>query len=129
MLLNELGADPNFKDNDGYTPLMIAAYEGHFSVVETLLAAGVDVNITADDDEATALHTAAQRGFDGIVDALLKQEADKNALDKLGGTPLMGAAFNGRLPVVKTLLTARAGVNITDPNGRSALHQATMEGH
>lgn len=85
-LLDKLGADKNFKDRLGCTPLIRAADNGHLSVVETLLAAGVDVN-TTDPCGSTALHGAAQKGYDGIVGALLKTGAEKDARDDTGGTP------------------------------------------
>lgn len=63
------------------------------------------------------------------MDALLKKGADKDALDHSGGTPLVEAAYHGRLPVVKTLLAKHAGVNIADAEGSATLHGAAQEGH
>lgn len=38
------GAEVNARDNDGATPLFVAAREGHKEVVELLLANGAEVN-------------------------------------------------------------------------------------
>lgn len=106
---------------------MVAAYFGQLPVLKTLLAAGVDVNIT-DLDGTAALHGAAQEGHGGVVDALLDKGAENDALDNNGVTPLMLAALKGRLLVVKTLLAVRADVNNSDPDGYTALHGAAREG-
>ena len=39
------GADPNSRNSDGYTPLMLASINGHFEVVKTLLKSGADKSI------------------------------------------------------------------------------------
>ena len=38
------GQDVNMKDADGRSPLLVAAMEGHKTIVEILLAKGADVN-------------------------------------------------------------------------------------
>ena len=38
------GTDVNAKDEDGYTPLHVAAWEGHKEIAELLIAKGADVN-------------------------------------------------------------------------------------
>lgn len=52
---------------------------------------------------------------------LLDENADVNAPDKLGFTPLMKAAFNGNLPLVKRLLARGAKVDIGLDRGITAL--------
>lgn len=107
VLLNNLGADKNFKDKDGDTPLMNAALHDHLPVVETLLNAGADVNISNNLGN-TALHFAASGGFAGVACALLDAGANFNTTDQHGLTPLRVAIAHGHLLVVKTLLDAGA---------------------
>src|SRR5207248_3324290 len=38
------GADPNYPDAEGWTPLMVAAASGHLSLVETLVSYGAKIN-------------------------------------------------------------------------------------
>jgi len=84
-ILNELianGADPDAKNLDGITPLMIAADMGHVSIVEALLEAGADKYIESEDIESegyTALDMAKDGEHSEIVRILEEAEA-QNAL-------------------------------------------------
>jgi hypothetical protein len=65
------------------------------------MAAGLDVNQTNTRGE-NALHGAALRGADTIVQFLIDQKMDVNALSKQGYTPLdvaMGKTIVQQLPV------------------------------
>jgi ankyrin repeat protein len=44
ILLNELNADPNQPERDGWSPLMFAANSGNVDMVTLLLRAGADAN-------------------------------------------------------------------------------------
>jgi ankyrin repeat protein len=45
--LIDAGADVNAQTNDGFTPLMVAAFQGHKDIVQLLVREGADVNATA----------------------------------------------------------------------------------
>ncbi|XP_059218769.1 ankyrin repeat and sterile alpha motif domain-containing protein 1B isoform X3 [Stomoxys calcitrans] len=66
--------------------LHLAARNGHKKVVETLLAAGVDVNILT--NAGSALHEAALCGKKSVVCALLRSGIDPYAVDGNGRTAL-----------------------------------------
>ncbi len=55
------GADVNDRNDNGATPLMLAAMRGNKESVELLAAKGADVNVKANKGE-TALHLAAISG-------------------------------------------------------------------
>ena len=44
----------NARDKDGHTPLMLASWENHYTLIELLVKAGADVNVT-DKDGDTAI--------------------------------------------------------------------------
>ena len=74
-------------DKRGVTPLMLAAGAGHLEVLESLLAAGCDIKLKAQDG-GTALHRAAGQGYIKIVERLLEAGCDPNQVDLKGKTPL-----------------------------------------
>ncbi len=70
-----------------YSPLLLAARQGHTEMVTILLDAGAKVNAKCDDAE-TPLHGAAYLGQTEVVKILLKAKAEVNAASKDGKTPL-----------------------------------------
>ena len=46
--LIKAGADVNARDENGYTPLLFAAFWGYTEIVEKLIKAGADVNGKSD---------------------------------------------------------------------------------
>ena len=106
------GADPKISTKFGITPLMAAAGLGSkeedttgrkkteteaIASIKLCLDAGVDVN-AADGRGDTALHGAAQKGWDQVVQFLVDHGAKLDAKDQKGHTPLdaaMGLMGNG----------------------------------
>jgi ankyrin repeat protein len=102
MLLDK-GANPGLAIKNGGTPLMLAAGGGParsqeeevvdkagradpIEVTTMILDAGADIN-AANDQQSTALHLAAQRGNDKIVQYLISRGARTDIKNKLGKTP------------------------------------------
>lgn len=121
-LLVEVGADPLLPNEDGTTPLMVAAGVGIWAVGESpgtnaealdavkyALELGGDVT-TIDDNGDTALHGAIIRGWEPLVRFLLDQGADLDAVNEKGWTPLRiakGVFYSNtgkRWPEIETLL-------------------------
>ena len=100
-VLVELGADPTIPNEDGTTLLMVASGVGIHSpgedpgteeealaCVELALELGGDPN-TMDDIGETALHGAAYRGANSIVELLIANGADTFDVENASGwTPL-----------------------------------------
>ena len=95
-LLMEHGGNPNLALNDGSTPLMMMAGLGarggfdeevRLGAIRTFWIAGaaVDPTLTASGD--TALHIAAQRGAERIVDFLVAAGASLHRENNDGQTP------------------------------------------
>ena len=72
QLLATPGIDVNLVDNDGWTPLLWAACEGHEGIVGQLLAVpGINVNVVDDDDDGwTPLSIAQEYGHEGVIQLL-----------------------------------------------------------
>jgi hypothetical protein len=76
---------PNFRTPDGLTPLMVAAWAGMATVVETLCTEGADVNLRSpfqrEDGTGgyTALHYAVVANSSHCVEVLLAHGADPSA--------------------------------------------------
>jgi ankyrin repeat protein len=98
-LLVANGADPNIRNNDDNTPLIVAAglarIEGESSIpeahareaVELLLSLGSDIQ-AVNKTGNMALHAAAMAGLDRVVEDLVRHGAPINARNKDGATPL-----------------------------------------
>ena len=67
--------DPNTRNGNGRTALIIAAREGNNEYVRLLTAYGVDVNIT-DNLGYSALYYASEQGYNEIVEILLEAGAE-----------------------------------------------------
>lgn len=72
------GANPNEKDNAGWTPLHEACHHGHKVIVEILLDGGALIDIPACDNE-TPLHDAVSKGKIDIITLLVSRGANINA--------------------------------------------------
>ncbi|MBI2677057.1 MAG: ankyrin repeat domain-containing protein [Candidatus Yanofskybacteria bacterium] len=99
----EEGVDPNIKRlTDGYTPLLLAAWDGLLDNVRVLVEAGADINAVSNEG-GSALMLAAQRGWREIVEYLLSRGADKTLVDLEGYTALGAAQTMGHLEIVKLI--------------------------
>jgi ankyrin repeat protein len=112
-LLLAKGANPKLTTRDGTTALLFAAGVGYrdkntrgteaeaVEAVKVAMDAGLDLN-TENTKGENALHGAASRGADLIVQFLVDHGAKINAKSKQGYTPVdfaLGKAVVGQLPV------------------------------
>lgn len=121
MLAN--GQSPNAFDLEGRPAILLAAWQNHIEIVETLVESKVRVD-DKDKTGGTALIAAAERGFDRVVELLIKGKANVNLDNRQGLTPLIAAAKNGHLRVVQLLVKAGARLEQQDFTGRTALEWA-----
>ncbi len=131
--IDELGAK-------GHTALMVAAYYGHRSVVNALLAAGADPNLLSDDNGLgagmTALMLAAGSFFASnrqqIAKLLIAGGADVNQRGVGGKTAIFYAALagSGYQDCVEILIAAGADLDIHNDRGHTVLTSvATAENY
>lgn len=112
----------------GWTPLMVACFNGNEAIAETLLQRGADPHLT-DRNGYAPLHWAAFNGFARVTRALLGRRVAVAVTNHHGWTPLMQAAARGHLEVVRLLLEAGARAGHADLEGWTALHKAVANRH
>lgn len=97
-ILIELGANIEaFQEFcDGETPFLKAVKGGHLQTVKYLLSKGCRTSVSSLDG-AGALHWAARRGYEDIIECL-KDICLIERTDNDGKTPLIAACENGKLP-------------------------------
>lgn len=104
------------------------AMDGDVKRVKMLLAKGHDPNVQ-DSSGYTPLHYATRHGHSSVAVVLLEHGANVDATTpSVKSTPLHRAAAQGHIETVKTLLHHRANANLTDADGRTALHRSIL-GH
>jgi ankyrin repeat protein len=123
----------------GQTALMFAAYYGQDRVIETLIDAGVNLDLMSDaisDEEGrlgigmTALMHAVNSVManrDRTIQLLIDRGANIDLQGAYGKTALM---FNNNYrPALKVLIKAGANLDLRDNEGNTALMLATAAGH
>ncbi|GFS99414.1 hypothetical protein NPIL_346171 [Nephila pilipes] len=126
----------------GMTPLQLAAEKNNFSCVQLLMlikelfnavkhnnlseiekciSEGVILNVKSTDN-VTPLHYACWKGYQDIVNILLKNKADPNAIGKDGSSPLHYAAKFNHFAIVKLLLLYGGIYNASSNNQKSPLN-------
>jgi uncharacterized protein len=130
--LLDRGADVNFQDSGGFTPLMEASRKGNMETVRLLIARGADARRTSENKSWkgwTALHAVSdtssssmddekEKVFVEVARLLLEKGGDINARSLYvnqdqGGlwTPLLVASHNSRWAVARFLIERGADVN------------------
>ncbi len=93
-----------------------------------LLANGVDTENCPGEEERTALHGAVWANQTIIVRTLLYADANVDAADATGTTPLMFAVRRGNVDITKQLLQAKADVTVRTLEKDTALHYTAQYG-
>jgi ankyrin repeat protein len=144
-LLIAAGADPNAASVQSEPVLMSATRSGNIEAVRCLLGHGANVNAREAWQGETALMWAAGGNHAAILKLLLEHGADINArsgvpdfprkqagltvLPRGNWTPLMYAARQGALDTARALADAGANLDLTDPDGTTALVLAIINVH
>jgi ankyrin repeat protein len=133
MIVRHLARDPmlaNAYAEDGYQPLGLACYFGHYETAEYLIKAGASVNSPSKNDlHAAPILSAAAAGHVKIVMLLLNNGADPNVREQGGYTPLHAAAQNGDTQMIRTLLFNGADLTIQAKDGKKPIDIAADSGH
>jgi ankyrin repeat protein len=127
----ELGGQINDTNDEGLTPLYLAAQHNNVPIVRYMVTElGADVNQTMRGDGGTALLTAADWGRVALVRCLGKElGADVNQSRNDGCTPVSIACQQTEVAVVRCLVTELgADVNRSDDQGHTPLYNAARDG-
>ncbi len=146
------GADVNYVNDSGVTPLLAAAYEGHLAVVKMLVKKAAEIDfvtlglrqfamskshaplnirdlMAAASRGDTALIAAGRRGHTAVVEYLLKNGAQIDLPNRHGEVVVFVAAANGDSKLLRLLLDNGADANATEFDNRSnqlSLAKSTM---
>jgi len=130
------GADVVTKSGQ-HTPLHFAAWQGNENICKFLIETASKGQFSVaefvnekDNEGKTALHYACFRGHTGVVDVLLRHEADRDVVDLLGcSSPLHLAAKYGNETSVQLLILYEAVIDLRDGSLRTPLHSAAAFNH
>ena len=123
------GANVDFRDQDGWTPTMLAAICGSPQCLRVLVASGANLHVQ-DHEGWTALMAAAGDGEADCVDILLRAGSPVDSRDSFMRTPLLiCASICCSLDTIDLLLAAGADPEDSDADGLSALVHAREQGH
>jgi ankyrin repeat protein len=157
-LLIEKGAHVNVHDAEGWTPLRFARFAAnreHEAVVGSLIHNGAEDEVMSNEISWTALHLEAVDSQQELTKLLVKNrldidtrsisgsrlhlaemiaakqltDANINAQDKDGTTPLHRAARSGKERLVRLLISKGASVDKSDISDMSPLMMAAQNGH
>ncbi|KAG8510051.1 Ankyrin repeat domain-containing protein 27, partial [Galemys pyrenaicus] len=122
------GLSVNVTNQEGSSPLHVAALHGRADLIPLLLKHGASAG-ARNADQAVPLHLACQRGHFQAVKDLLDSNAKPNKKDSGGNTPLIYACAGGHHEVAALLLQHGAALNVANNKGNTALHEAVTGRH
>ncbi|XP_053461432.1 ankyrin repeat domain-containing protein 27 isoform X3 [Nycticebus coucang] len=122
------GLGVNVTNQDGSSPLHVAALHGRADLIPLLLEHGADTD-ARNASHAVPLHLACQQGHFQVVKYLLDSNAKPNKKDVSGNTPLVYACSGGHHEVAALLLQHGASINAFNNKGNTALHEAVLGRH
>ncbi|OGT38463.1 MAG: hypothetical protein A3K00_07415 [Gallionellales bacterium RIFOXYD2_FULL_52_7] len=127
-LFMEAKINTEIRDNRGWTPLMMAAFNGHEEIIGLLIQHGADVN-ALDSGGNSALHWAAFGGHISCAKQLVQHHAKIDARNNFGWTPLMQATARNHPGIVALLVDSGVNLDAAADDGYTALHKAAASGY
>jgi ankyrin repeat protein len=128
----------NPENNEGVTPLHLAAAEGHLEICQQMLKVIKDKHPNGryigdvnpkDKVGSTPLHYAASKGQLHICKLFMQIVADKNPRNNMRFTPLHFAEQNGHISVIELFANNLEELNKTNKNKWTPLHYAAFNGY
>ncbi len=110
------------KNDQGFTPLILACYLGNNEVAKWLINNGVDINTNS--SMGTALMATAVKGNVELLSFLIANGANVNLLDEKGASALILAVRFKQKSCMELLIKNNADKNIIDNSGKTAFEYA-----
>ena len=133
QIIRHLARDPllvNAYSCDGFQPLGLSCFFGHYETAEYLIKAGAVINTPSHNSlSATPIQSAAAAGHAKIVMLLLNNNANPNSRENNGLTPLHAAAQNGNAQMIRSLLFSGADLTLRSHSGQMPIDVAIEAGH
>jgi ankyrin repeat protein len=128
LVFNHPDALNDYAD-DGFTPLGLACYFGHFEVARYLVLKGADVNLPSNNGfNVYPLQSATAGNYTDIARMLVENGAQVNVKQQAGSTPLHSAAQNGNLALLILLLENGAQTDVRMEGGKLPADLAREKG-
>jgi Ankyrin repeats (3 copies) len=128
-LISKYPHDVNADGGCCMRPILAALARGHFETADLLRHNGADPHIRGV-EKNTPLHSAVNCADIKLVQKLLEYDADINAVNEYGSTPLQWASRGLYMgdATLRLLLKHGADVNARDEDGSTPLHEASKYG-
>lgn len=120
--------DVNKRNENGWTPLIVASRTGNEPIVKDLLNRGAMPELK-DGHCKNALVYASKRNHIDIVKLLLDHSFEDNLKTINCWTPLIAASYKGNDEIVKLLLEKGFSVDQCDEDGKTSLIWASLMGN
>jgi ankyrin repeat protein len=123
------------QNNSGLTALEIATNKGYESIINFLLMKGASLTIINETTKQTPLHVAALMNRINLVEIFIQTCKNNNNInifnhkDIDGNTPLILAAENNNIEIIKLLLSAESEIDIENNKGDNVLHVTCKKGY
>ena len=124
-LLLDRGSAILVRNKGGLTALHAAAYGGNLDVVKLLVSRGAAVNDTENFYQMSPLHAAAEEGHAEVVAFLLTNEANIEAKERNGYTPLTQAGWREHWDAANLLMKSGAACQKADLVGEWLYKECT----
>ncbi|XP_067644879.1 transient receptor potential cation channel subfamily A member 1 [Eurosta solidaginis] len=126
------GAKISTQQYDLSTPVHLACAQGAIEIVKLMFSMQPSEKLTClsctDVQKMTPLHCAAMFDHPDIVEYLVTEGADINALDKEQRSPILLAASRSGWKTVHLLIRLGASISVKDASSRNVLHFVIMNG-
>jgi ankyrin repeat protein len=114
----------NIVNNQGFSPLVLACYNGNNKVAKLLVETGCDIN--SNSKMGTPLMATIVKGNIPLAKLLIEKNADLNLQDTNGTTALIYAVQFQNLDIIKLLIQHNVDKTHKDNLGKTAFEYAVF---